>query len=97
MLTREALHRMVDDLPDDLIDRVGDTIRTLCDPVRYAIGTEPMDDERRSPMWRAIAAAPLDDEPQLRASERRLIEERLAQLARDGEVLTVAELAAALR
>jgi hypothetical protein len=49
MLTREALHRMVDDLPDDLIDRVGDTIRTLCDPVRYAIENAPLDDEPVDP------------------------------------------------
>lgn len=71
---------MVDELPDDLIDRVGDTIQSI-----------------RSPMWRAIAAAPLDDEPELRASERRLIDERLAKLAQGGEVLTPSELAAALQ
>ena len=76
MLTREALHRLVDDLPEDLIDRAGDSIRRLHDPV----------------LW-AIENAPLDDEPELRASERRLIDERLARFSREGQSITPPQLA----
>ncbi|MFN0146842.1 MAG: hypothetical protein ACKVT1_10040 [Dehalococcoidia bacterium] len=49
MLTREALHRLVDDLPEDLIDRAGDSIRRLADPVRWAVENAPLDDEPVDP------------------------------------------------
>jgi hypothetical protein len=49
MLTREALHRLVDDLPDELIDRAGESIRQLRDPVRWAVDNAPFDDEPVDP------------------------------------------------
>jgi hypothetical protein len=59
MLTREALHRLVDELPDDAIDAAGRSLVAL----------------RASPMARAVAIAPEDDEP-LTRDEALLLDER---------------------
>jgi hypothetical protein len=47
MTTKEALHRLIDDLPDDALPGVE----------RYLSAV------RDDPMMRALMAAPLDDEP----------------------------------
>ena len=59
MTTKEALHRLIDDLLDHEVDTAGELLQSLRDPVLRSLLTAPDDDE---PLTDEEAAALTDRE-----------------------------------
>lgn len=67
MIRRDALHTLVDELPDADVptaERVLEGLRATADPVRAALDTAPPDDEPESPEERAAVAGAWEEHQQ---------------------------------
>lgn len=58
MTTKEALHRLVDELPEEQAERL---LRGIADPVLQARALAPLDDEGETPEEAAAVAEGLAD------------------------------------
>ena len=61
MTTKEALHRLIDAIPEQELDKARQALEPLADPFLFALANAPIDDEPETEEERAAVAEARED------------------------------------